>query len=698
MTSATASPRRASTRLALPTLALSLPLALDTKDTYRQIRNFLAGQWVGATRDEAMLEEVFKCLMCHMWEERHGLKGRGEAVGFTTNGSLRDRYNTVLEQLQELLPASFEQRGTMRLRDEHLKHIEAMLEGVELSHLERDPVGDLYEVFTGAVVRGQEGQFFTPQNAVELLVSLVNPRRGERVIDPACGAGGFLSATARHLAAQGAPSEAIAAHLFGVDKDEYLAGLAASHLSLVTLQKSQVFCEDSLAWPQETGFALSDQMGTFDVVLANPPFGAKIVAASPQVLRRFDLGYRWTASKKGDYVRGAALDGVPPQVLFIERCLKLARPGGRLGLVVPESLLSSRSYRHVVAYILRHAHVRAVLGMPESLFKTSGKGGTHTKTCLLLLHKREERAMVAADAQLEAQEDEFVFMAEAQWCGHDSRGKTIAHDDLPAIRAKFARWQSHQEWHQDHTGYLVPREEIVSDVLAPRYYDPNVAVELAALRETHDLIPMEQLIEDGLLRISTGDEVGKMAYGTGSIPFVRTSDISNWEVKLDPKHGVSKAIYAQYASKQDVREGDLLMVRDGTYLIGTCAYITGYDTQILFQSHLYKLRVTDPEKLSPFLLLAMLSSEPVQKQIKAKRFTQDIIDSLGDRIRELVLPFPKDPLHRDHITRTVAKAIADRVEARELARLACLQIVAPSIQVADSVAADSVAAGLSRER
>ena len=85
----------------------------------------------------------------------------------------------------------------------------------------------------------------------------------------------------------------------------------------------------------------------------------------------------------------------------------------------------------------------------------------------------------------------------------------------------------------------------------------------------------------------------------------------------------------------------------------------------------------------------MFSSEPVQKQIKAKRFTQDIIDSLGDRIRELVLPFPKDPNHRDHITRTVAKAINDRIEARELARLACLQIVAPSLWLPEANAQPS---------
>jgi type I restriction enzyme M protein len=187
------------------------------------------------------------------------------------------------------------------------------------------------------------------------------------------------------------------------------------------------------------------------------------------------------------------------------------------------------------------------------------------------------------------------------------------------------------------------------------------------------------------LEITTGDEVGKLAYGTGIIPFVRTSDISTWEVKVDPKHGVSEDIYEKYARKQDVQEGDILMVRDGSYLIGTCAYITKYDTKIVYQSHLYKLRITDPEKLSPYLLLAAITSTPVQQQVKAKRFTQDIIDSLGNRIYELVLPIPKDKAVRDRVTGMVKQAIQDRVEARELARRACVELIGSAITEDDPI-------------
>ena len=134
---------------------------------------------------------------------------------------------------------------------------------------------------------------------------------------------------------------------------------------------------------------------------------------------------------------------------------------------------------------------------------------------------------------------------------------------------------------------------------------------------------------------------------------------------------MNRSYYDSRKEKQGIRANDLLMVKDGTYLIGTCALITEYDTEIVYQSHLYKIRVQDNKiGLSPFLLLAVLSCQVVQRQIRAKQFTQDIIDSLGERINELVLPIPKSKKKRDQITKMVQTSISQRVEARELAKAA----------------------------
>lgn len=644
----------------------------DYKNAYRQIRNYLAGQYVGATRDETLLSEVIKCLFCKLHLKRQKVQ-----IDNSDPFLVSKQYRSAFSDLRHFLPALFGSKAIFSSQEEllldpaGLAFIDQKLESIDLDNWNRDPFGDAYEIFVGSIARGQEGQFFTPQNAVELLVSLIDPQPGERFIDPACGAGGFLNAIARHLVNAGVSAQGASDSVFGVDKDSYLVSLAIARLSLVTLLPANVHCADSLAWLGEDGkdFALKDYVGAFDGVATNPPFGSRIVSVLRDVQSVFDLGYKWTTDKETrQFAKSKILqNSVPPQVLFVERCLSLVRPGGRISMVVPESLVSSKSHRYVVQYIREHADIQAVLGMPESLFKTSGKGGTHTKTCLILFKKKVERELKGGKVK--------IFMAEAKCCGHDSRGRQSGNDELPAIGEKYKDFLKKAPKEYNHLGYGVSDLQIVDNILAPRYYNPEVDDLLQLLKNTHDLVKFGDLVLAGLVEISTGNEIGKLAYGTGTIPFVRTSDISNWEIKVDPKHGVSEEIYQSYATRQDVKEGDILMVRDGTYLIGTCGFITKYDTRILYQSHIYKLRITDSSHISPYLMLAALSSVPVQQQIKAKRFTQDIIDSLGDRIHELILPIPKDVSLQAQITEIVRKSINERIEARELARKACLMLV-----------------------
>lgn len=221
---------------------------------------------------------------------------------------------------------------------------------------------------------------------------------------------------------------------------------------------------------------------------------------------------------------------------------------------------------------------------------------------------------------------------------------------------------------QDHTGFRMPLSGIRRGVFLPRYYNPEIAARLADLRNTHDLVVLGELLARKHIQAATGDEIGKMAYGTGTIPFVRTSDVSNGELKTDAKQGVSEEIYAVHASSQDVRAGDILFVRDGTYLIGQVALVTESDLPLLYQSHLLKFRVQEGSPVSSWLLLACLSSPIVKRQIRAKQFTADIIDTVGDRFRELMLPVPKDKALAERIEREVKELVTERSRLRDKIR------------------------------
>lgn len=209
---------------------------------------------------------------------------------------------------------------------------------------------------------------------------------------------------------------------------------------------------------------------------------------------------------------------------------------------------------------------------------------------------------------------------------------------------------------------MISSRDIINHIFIPKYYDPDLKKELYALEITHDLITIGTLLDAGDISVQTGHEIGKMAYGTGNIPFVRTSDITNWEIKTIPKQGISEEIYKLYGAKEDVQVGDILLVRDGTYLIGTNCIVTAMDTPMVYQSHILKFRVNNQEKLNPYILFLAFNNDLVQRQIRNIQFTADIIDTIGNRYREIILPIPKDKDRRTHLTSEIRNALETRIK------------------------------------
>lgn len=648
------------------------------------------------TRDETLAHQVLQLLFCKLLDE--GVSAPDDVVAFQvmpseSAGSLRARIDDLFARVQAKFPHVFDRSETLKLDPGSVEYVVRALQAGSLRAAGRDVIGDAFETFIGPALRGGDGQFFTPRNVVQMIVDLVDPEPEHVAIDPACGAAGFLVAIvdrvfhkleSRARIEGWAPSELhrrkeayVSRCLIGIEKDEFLARVARAYLTILGETEASVFCENSLVppnrWKKETRENV--RLAEFDLVLTNPPFGARIPVSGRDVLAQYDLGRKWKRRKDG---RLEPTDSIhsdqPPQVLFLERSLQLLRPGGRLGIVLPESMLGNPSYEHVVRWLLSTTEPLAVVTMPEALFKTSGKGGTHTKACVLLVRKRGDNSAPPPP----------FFMAEAKWCGHDSRGNPTLRaistggvellDDLPTIVGRFREFEAGRLAVQDHLGFLIGRESIRNHILVPKYYEPEISAHLSQLETTHELRTMGSLVERGLVSITTGVEVGKMAYGTGTIPFVRTSDLSSWEIKLDPKHGVSEEIYNTLRRKAEVRPGDILMVRDGTYLIGTSAIVTAHDRRMLFQSHIFRIRSTRPELLDPFLLFAALNSPIVKRQIRTKQFTQDIIDTLGNRILEVVVPLPRDERWRSRIATGTREIVLARSELRERARKLALQV------------------------
>lgn len=434
----------------------------NLKAVFSDIRHHLAGMAFDITRDEEIAREIINILFCKILDEqdcapddtavfRAGIDETAEEIK-TRIGELFDAVkNKVYGDV-------FEPGDIIRLDAESLRYVVGELQTYCIMDADRDAIGDAFEVFIGPALRGSEGQFFTPRNVVEMMVKIVDPKPGERIIDPACGSGGFLISALLHIWAQ-VREEArrkkwtphqlakremdVATACFrGIDKNGFLSRVCKAYMALVGDGRGGVFCRNSLespkTWPEEMQKKI--EPGTFDVVFTNPPFGKKIVVKGAPILSQFDLGHKWKRDKATRSLSKTATlhDDQPPQILFLERCLQLLKPGGRLGIVLPEAVFGMPTYEYVVTWLQQRSKIRGVVSMPEALFKTSGKGGTHAKVCVLFVENTKPKEG----------EDYNIFMADVKWCGHDSRanptyrkdasGKMVLLDEVPAVAEKWA--------------------------------------------------------------------------------------------------------------------------------------------------------------------------------------------------------------------------------------------------------------------
>ena len=423
----------------------------NLKAIFRDLRNHLAGNTTGITRDQALAQEMMSILFCKIYDEIETAPKdlpAFRAAADESSAKIAKRIKEVFSLVKHEYSDVFEANEIISLDSESLKYVVGELQNYQVTKATRDAIGEAFEVFIGPAVRGEEGQFFTPRNVVQMMVKLLDPKPGETIIDPACGSGGFLIVALEHIWSQ---LEVDAKHkgwtasqlerkqldiasrcMRGIDKDSFLTKVSKAYMAIIGDGRGGVFCEDSLAEPSRWKEQAKDkiELGKFDVVLTNPPFGSKIKVTGTHKLDQYILARKWKApgAKGTDWEPTTAhqLDQ-SPQILFVERCIQLLKPKGRLAIVLPESIFGMPIYGYVVKWLFDNFALRAFISLPEEVFQPY----THAKTCVVIL----QNSPPGPDDRLE--------MAIADWCGHDSRGNPTVRrvkgggelllDDIPKI-------------------------------------------------------------------------------------------------------------------------------------------------------------------------------------------------------------------------------------------------------------------------
>lgn len=640
----------------------------NLKVIFREIRDYFAGNVTGITRDEKIAQNIMRLLFCKIYDEKY--TDNEQLVEFSNRPNedltvFKQRIQSLFERVKKQYADIFEEDEELEIMPFDLSFIIAKMEANSLLNADRDIIADAFEELIGTSFRGGEGQFFTPRNIVQMMIDILQPQSGERIIDPACGSGGFIAHILQHLIKNNASNYFIS----GIDKDLFLSKLAKIYLTILGENEYHIFCENSLENPKNWKPESQDkiQLGSFDLILANPPFGAKIPVIGENLLKQYELGYFWQENGHTWSLGKDLREKQPPQILFIERIIQLLKVGGRAGIVLPEGVFGNPSDRYIWEYVKKYASVLGVVSLSQETFQPS----THTKTSVVFLEKKPENRT-------------HVFMAIAKAIGHDKNGKPtfkfnkdgsyildeknnkILDDETPEIAQNFTNFLVGKLEEESSLGFVVPTTDTVEHIYIPETYKPEIKQTLSKIRKgnEYELVKVGELVESGVLQIKRGNEIGSKFYGTGDVPFVRTTDIVNWEIKNNAVKAVAEEIYWQYKKQQDIRENDILFVNDGTFLIGRSAMVTDLDTKCIIQSHLRKIRVVDTNKLSPYYLFYLLNTKLIQQQVEMLTFVQATLSTLGNRILDISLPIHRDKEEMERITQEVKSIIQLKKELK----------------------------------
>jgi type I restriction enzyme M protein len=577
-----------------------------------------------ASRAELIIEDLSLLLLSKLSAEMNG----GKPVLSSYLDGKGTANELLLPMLRGAFPELLDAKQMFALGDASLRMALSELAQLDLSHAPAHGLGEAFQALMGPRLRGERGQFFTPKSLVRAMVEIVDPKPDESVADPACGTGGFLAETQIYQLRK-YPGRELSGKLVGVDKDTGLARLAGALLKILSHGRAHVYNFNSLCLPEWEQHADASIIGSYDVIVTNPPFGSKIGLKDETILGDFDFGRVWTQDKlRGTWVQtGGICSSEDPQILFLELCVRALKPGGRLGIVLPEGVFGNKQTSYVWDWLEKRGNITALLDCPRTTFQP----GTDTKTNVLFFTRGTKGGGEGSKPP--------TRVAVALHCGHDRRGRSHLSngeqqlDDFPAIAKAFQqgtgageRWRSTVLHGQR---YLVPRY----------YYDQDEvgAAEIEITRGAR-FATLGELVREGLISLRKGHEVGSDAYGTGEIPFVRTSDLSNFEISTDPTKAVSETIYEEFAPQQKLRVGDVLIVNDGRYRIGTTALLTEHNARCVVQSHLRIVSTLKPGRLDPYELLFALNLPSVKLRTRSLVFIQSTLGTLGNRLLQLRIP------------------------------------------------------------
>ena len=320
-----------------------------------------------------------------------------------TDTELKSNIQGLFDQAKVRWRGVFSEDSSFELSDSHLSVCVSSLQDVKLFNSNLLVIDEAFEYLVNKSAKGEKGQYFTPRHVIDMCVQMLNPKRGEYMIDTAAGSCGFSVHTIFKLTGQlftnaemSEEDKQYVLKVFGIDFDEKTVRVARTlnliagdgetnvlHLNTLDFDRWDDKTERDVKWINTYGKGFErlkklrtdrdqDKQFCFDILMANPPFAGDI--KENRILHKYELGFN---------SKGKVKSKVGRDILFIERNLDFLKPGGRMAIVLPQGRFNNTSDKAIREFVAQRGRIIAVVGLHGNTFKPH----TGTKTSVLFMQK-----------------------------------------------------------------------------------------------------------------------------------------------------------------------------------------------------------------------------------------------------------------------------------------------------------------------
>jgi len=599
--------------------------------------------WEGGKRDPAIaFDEMSKLMFTKIFDERFTKNGEYYRFQIGTHEEQRNvarRIREIYVEVQDKEPNVF--KGEIELPDRLVFRLVEILQDLSFSRTDLDVKGRAFEKFLDRVFRGEFGQYFTRREMVEFMVDMLEPTKDDMCLDPACGSGGFLLYTMDRVRKKAevdysGDKRAIneiywyfpIQNIFGIEINDRIARIAMMDMVIHDDGHTNIENNDSLGNPKLFNPKRDIKLGKYTFLLTNPPFGAKV--SDEEVLKQYELGSK---QKKRKSQR--------TEILFIERCLDFLRPGGRIGIVLPDGVLSNSSLQYVRDFIERKAKILAVISLPQTAFVPVGAG---VKASLLFLQKKRFDGEEIGNYP--------IFMSIAEHIGYDATSRPDK-NELPEILTEYKELL--QGKRKFNPAFVVEKEQLEGR-LDPYYHQPSFESIKGAIKASKYEVKTLGELSKKIMSGPFGSTLRSSAYTTQGIPFIRVKNVKNGDIDTSELVYISLEDHNRLKNTQ-LKANDIVLSKIGT--VGNAAMIPESLGECNISEN--NIGIILKDKVNKRYVLTFLNSYYGQIQIQCSANPQVQSKLNVSDVERLKIPLPPREI-QDEIANIMDEAYKERRE------------------------------------